>query len=354
VGTGFPKRSCSNKKIEWDDDSKKSHHALAAQADLGTSDLSVGQIGACSVQPPEINDRTFPNSKIGMPDMEFSARGHIIHGVAPILVLLLLGSLAPAQTPKKINYLANVELCNGSDRTSLEPRIDGCTSLIDSGEGTTAALAIAHNNRGNAYATKGDYDRAIRDFDQSIKLDPTSAKPFNNRGVAYLKKGEYDLAIKSLDGAIKLNPNYGGAFANRAGAYLKKNEYDRAARDYDEAIRLEPNLEAVWNGRCWTRAILGALQAALEDCNKALQSGPNNAETYDSRGLIHLKMGQLNAAIDDYSSALQFAPKLASALYGRGLAKLKKGDKAGGDTDISAAKTIQAKIGDDFAHYGVR
>jgi len=29
VGTGFPKRSCSNKKLEWDDDSKTSHHALA-------------------------------------------------------------------------------------------------------------------------------------------------------------------------------------------------------------------------------------------------------------------------------------------------------------------------------------
>src|SRR5437868_12431956 len=27
-GTGFPKRSCSNKRIERDDDSKKSHHAL--------------------------------------------------------------------------------------------------------------------------------------------------------------------------------------------------------------------------------------------------------------------------------------------------------------------------------------
>src|SRR5207245_9319084 len=27
-GTGFSKRSCSNKRIERDDDSKKSHHAL--------------------------------------------------------------------------------------------------------------------------------------------------------------------------------------------------------------------------------------------------------------------------------------------------------------------------------------
>ena len=264
------------------------------------------------------------------------------------------GSLAAALNPKKSNYLGNIEMCNSLDRTSLEPRIDGCTAFIDSGQGTTAALAVAHNNRGNAYATKGDYDRAIQDFDESIKLNPMHAKPFNNRGVAYSRKGEYDLAIESLDEAIKLNPNYGGAFANRAGIYLKKNEYDRAARDYDEAIRLEPNLEAVWSGRCWSRAILGELQTALEDCNKALQSGPNNAGTYNSRGLIHLKMGQLGAAIDDYSSALGFDPKLASALYGRGLAKLKQGDKAGSDTDISAATTIQAGIGDDFARYGVR
>jgi hypothetical protein len=31
VGTGFRKRSCSNKRLERDDDSKKSHHALAAR-----------------------------------------------------------------------------------------------------------------------------------------------------------------------------------------------------------------------------------------------------------------------------------------------------------------------------------
>jgi hypothetical protein len=43
-----------------------------------------------------------------------------------------------------------------------------------------------------------------------------------------------------------------------------------------------------------------------------------------------------------------------SALYGRGLAKLKKGDKVGSDADISAAKTIEAKIGDDFKRFGVQ
>jgi len=64
--------------------------------------------------------------------MEFSARGSIIGGVAAMLILLLLGSPAAAQSPKpKGNYLRNIELCNGSDPTSVAPRINGCTALID-------------------------------------------------------------------------------------------------------------------------------------------------------------------------------------------------------------------------------
>jgi hypothetical protein len=35
VDTGFRKRSCSNNKLERDDDSKKSHRALSAVAARG-------------------------------------------------------------------------------------------------------------------------------------------------------------------------------------------------------------------------------------------------------------------------------------------------------------------------------
>src|SRR6478735_8984071 len=143
--------------------------------------------------------------------MEVGRKEETIGGVMLVMILLLLGLPAAAQSPKlKDNYLSNIELCNGRDRASIEPRINGCTSLIDSGQGGPGVLATAYNNRGNAYAKKGDYDRAIQDFDQSIKLNPTSSKPFNNRGVAYWRKGEYDLAIIALDEAIKLNPNSGG------------------------------------------------------------------------------------------------------------------------------------------------
>jgi hypothetical protein len=49
--------------------------------------------------------------------MELSWSKRIIHGVAPAFALLLLGSLAAAQSSKKSDYLGNIALCNGSDRT---------------------------------------------------------------------------------------------------------------------------------------------------------------------------------------------------------------------------------------------
>ena len=106
------------------------------------------------------------------------------------------------------------------DLTSPDIQIDACTSLKQ----TPQTLIIAYNNRGNAYTGKGEYDRAIQDYDQSIKLNPNYARAFNNRGVAYQKKGEYDRAIKDFDESIRLKPDYDNAFANRAEAYLNKGE----------------------------------------------------------------------------------------------------------------------------------
>ncbi|MCP4615048.1 MAG: tetratricopeptide repeat protein [Bradyrhizobium sp.] len=280
-------------------------------------------------------------------------------GGRPLLFVSLLlaapaSAQAQAQAAKTDGMLKNIELCNRIDRAALDTRISGCTVLIDANYGTTAAQAIAYNNRGNAYIAKGDFDRAIQDFDQSIKLNANYAKPLSNRGVALMRKGEYDGAIEAFDEAIRLKPSYANAYLNRAEAYLKKGDHARAIEDYDEAIRLNPGLDIVWHGRCWAQAVLGDLQPALEACNKALQSGINNAATYDSLGLIHLKMEQPGKAIDDYDAAVRLNPKLASALYGRGLARLKTGDKAGSDADIAAAKAIAAGVDDEFARYGVK
>ena len=77
-----------------------------------------------------------------------------------------------AASPKETlqNRLSNIELCNGSDRSSPDPQIKGCTALIETGKETALVLAIAHNNRGDALSAKGEFDRAISDYEYELQM----------------------------------------------------------------------------------------------------------------------------------------------------------------------------------------
>ena len=45
-----------------------------------------------------------------------------------------------------------------------------------------------HNNRGNAWREKGEYDKAIADYDQALAINPKFAPAYSNRGLAWEKK----------------------------------------------------------------------------------------------------------------------------------------------------------------------
>jgi tetratricopeptide (TPR) repeat protein len=258
---------------------------------------------------------------------------------------LLAGACALAQTPQERRW------CEGEDVATVEQRLEGCSAVIKAGRDKGEKLAEAFNNRGVAYRLKGEYDRAIQDYNQAIKLDAKFALAFNNRGVAYDKKGEYDRAVQDYEQAIKLKPSPEAHF-NRGNAYLGKSQYDHAIDEYNRALKLKADFAPALDNRCWARAVVGILKQALADCNEALRLMPHNTATLHSRAFVFLKMTQLDAAVSDYDAALRANPKLAFALYGRGLARLKNHDPAG-ETDIAAAKALQADIAEEYGRYGM-
>ena len=52
----------------------------------------------------------------------------------------------------------------------------------------------------DAYAHKGDHDRAIQDYNEAIRLNPQFASAFNNRGVAYAHIGKPRYALMKATG----------------------------------------------------------------------------------------------------------------------------------------------------------
>jgi tetratricopeptide (TPR) repeat protein len=66
--------------------------------------------------------------------------------------------------------------------------------------------AEAYWSRGVAWSWKGEYDKAIEDYSEAIRINPEHATAYNNRGVAWSWKGEYDKAIVDCTEAIRLDP----------------------------------------------------------------------------------------------------------------------------------------------------
>ena len=270
--------------------------------------------------------------------------------IVACLVLAVETAPAAAQTQEQIDWCVNK-----SSQFSPDLRIGGCTAAIQSGRWSGKDLAWAFTNRGLAHIHKKDYDPAIADLSEAIRLDPTYAAGFMHRGNTYARRGDFDRALADHSEAIRLTPKDADAFYNRGYSYSRKGDHERAIADYSTGLELDANNSRLWGQRCWSRAVIGKqLQETVEDCNKARSLAPKIPQILGYRGFIHLRLGQFDKALVDYDAAfaLTTAPDNAEWLYGRGIAKVRTGDARGGNADIDRAKSIKADIAEDYAKYG--
>src|ERR1700754_113573 len=89
---------------------------------------------------------------------------------------------------------APAEACKAPNVTP-DARVTGCTTMIEAKQETGRSLAVAYCNRGFAFTEQRDFDRAMADLNEAIKIDPTYACSFSNRGRVYAFKGDTEHAI---------------------------------------------------------------------------------------------------------------------------------------------------------------
>jgi tetratricopeptide (TPR) repeat protein len=140
----------------------------------------------------------------------FKARRRLtVYLVAAVGALVTAGffpmSLASAQNQREIDW------CEGKDGAIGPLQIKACDAVIRSAPpGTNLEGAFAH--RGWAYFRIGDFDRAIADENEAIRLNPKNAGYFSLRCDMYRKKNEYSRAMADCFQAISLDSKYTVAF----------------------------------------------------------------------------------------------------------------------------------------------
>ncbi|MBP5976302.1 tetratricopeptide repeat protein [Brasilonema sp. CT11] len=222
--------------------------------------------------------------------------------------------------------------------------------------------------RGFARYHIGDYKAAIADYVQAIQINPYYGKVYTKLGLVRYHQGDYEGAIADYTQAIKMNPNDAGAYKSRADIRYQLGDYQGAIEDYNQALKINPNSshlvnckEAIElftqsrevkpndiNGykiRGDNRFDLGDYQGAIEDYTQVIKKSSHDIDAYYNRGQARCDLGDYQGAIEDYTQVIKTNPNDADAYYNRGHARYKLGDRQGVVDDFQKAADLYRKEG---------
>ncbi|MBN3897304.1 MAG: tetratricopeptide repeat protein [Nostoc sp. NOS(2021)] len=198
----------------------------------------------------------------------------------------------------------------------------------------------------------GNYEGAVKDFNQVIELDPQNALAYNRRGDAYYRLGDYEQAQADSSQAILLNPQDGNAYFDRGFAFSELGKYKEAIADYNQAIKLNSKDAYAYYGRGLALAQLKDNKGAIGDFSKAIALKPQYTEAYLQRGILRRRLRLRQAAIQDFDTVIKINPSDAKAYYQRALTQSINKQKYAAIKDYTGAININPKYIEAYLNRG--
>ncbi len=121
-----------------------------------------------------------------------------------------------------------------------------CCSLINKlSEFQKFWLIKAYGNRGVCFGYKKQYQEAINDFDDVLKIDNRNIKSLHNKAHIRLINKDFDTAIEDLSKIISIDPEHSKSYLKRGMAYREIGENEKGYKDlnYHRYLIKEKNVK---------------------------------------------------------------------------------------------------------------
>lgn len=177
-----------------------------------------------------------------------------------------------------------------------------------------SARAMALSKRGDVWRDKGSYDKAIADYEEAIRLDPTFVFLRLNRGYAFELKHEYDKALADFEEVIRLNPKVNYPRSRRRAVWRKKGEWDKIAAEWEAVVKEGSPTAATFNELAWLRATCPVEKyrngsQAVECATKACElSAWKEANWIDTLAAAYAEAGNFDKAVEWQKKGMDLAP----------------------------------------------
>jgi tetratricopeptide (TPR) repeat protein len=158
-------------------------------------------------------------------------------------------------------------------------------------------IATGYYNNGERSIVNGDYDTAIKLFDQALASNTTM--------------------LKKTDALLYL-------YRDKAYSQIQLKKYNDAVTTLDEGLALYPTDAMLWNNKGYALSLLGKTQDALASYDKSVSFDRNYTNAYLNRGNLLSELGRYTEAAAAYTRANETDPFNIAA--SDGLAAAKKGE----------------------------
>ncbi len=175
--------------------------------------------------------------------------------------------------------------------------------------------AVAKHNLGAITKGKSFQEMDSKLLDEAIEENPKLPYTYAERAYINYKRGDYKKALEDYDQAIALDKTEPDYFLNRGLVKEKLKDTQGAYSDYTAAIRLQNNFGMAWLNRGNLLAKLGKLQEAIEDYSVAIIHSPEYGSAYFNRAMVLNRLKQGDLACRDMHTAEKLGVKVSPAVW---------------------------------------
>jgi tetratricopeptide (TPR) repeat protein len=150
---------------------------------------------------------------------------------------------------------------------------------------------------------KGNYEQAIKAYTDHLRLNPNDLTTLYNRGRAYQELEKDEKALEDFQNVIKQDPTNVNALLSVANDYFSRlRDYENAIFYADKVLKQNPNASAfTLKGKALQK--IGMLDEAMAAYNDALSTNDAYADAYLSRGSLFIYLNREQRACSDFQRA---------------------------------------------------
>lgn len=212
----------------------------------------------------------------------------------------------------------------------------GCSANQDSPEVTL--------EKANIQWQRGNFEEAIRFYDDAIRSMPQHDEAHYRRGDCYWKLGLHKQAIEGFDTCLEINPQYYDALNDKGVCLAQTGQFEAATEVFGQLINVDNNNGLAYRNRGLCLFDMQQFEAAIADYDRAIACDSEDAESWFQKGNAQLQINRFQEAINNYTEAIKREPEFAKAWMNRGLARYRLGERKEAMAELHHASELDNRI----------